>query len=323
MGVTKAVSERFGKGGIADRMIWFNGFPFLDNKEDHSFGVSVSQVMTTQVITLPATGASLKYLEHILKDSSVQGFPIVETAESRILVGYIGSTELRYAVERAQRDTFLPPHTLCSFVPPDQAVDRDAGTRATSRATSPDPAISTPNVADQSEQPTLDLSRFINTTPLCVHPRLPLETVMELFKKLGPRSILVEYQGALTGLVTVKDCLKYQFTAEAAENMANVHRDESGHEERLWSLIKRAALYVRWKVGVWTGGRVLLREPGDDSSAVRIWGRGHQPTGSQDTLGRGGGASQLPTPRRSLEMDRLGSAGPSIGVDGRLSPGAR
>ncbi|CAJ2508425.1 Uu.00g134510.m01.CDS01, partial [Anthostomella pinea] len=46
VGVTKAVSELFGKGGIADRMIWFSGFPFLDNKEEHSFGVPVSAVMT-------------------------------------------------------------------------------------------------------------------------------------------------------------------------------------------------------------------------------------------------------------------------------------
>lgn len=34
--VTKAVSDQFGKGGIADQMIRFNGFPFLD-KEDHHF----------------------------------------------------------------------------------------------------------------------------------------------------------------------------------------------------------------------------------------------------------------------------------------------
>src|SRR5271168_4888012 len=39
VGVTKAVSELFGKGGIADRMIWFSGFPYLDNKEEHTFGV--------------------------------------------------------------------------------------------------------------------------------------------------------------------------------------------------------------------------------------------------------------------------------------------
>lgn len=37
--VTKAVSDQFGKGGIADQMIKFNGFPFLEN-EDHAYNVA-------------------------------------------------------------------------------------------------------------------------------------------------------------------------------------------------------------------------------------------------------------------------------------------
>lgn len=37
--VTKAVSDQFGKGGIADQMIKFNGYPLLEN-DDHAFGVS-------------------------------------------------------------------------------------------------------------------------------------------------------------------------------------------------------------------------------------------------------------------------------------------
>src|ERR1700744_314778 len=45
VGITKGFSDVFGKGGIADRMITFNGFPFLDNKEDHIFNVSVGHVM--------------------------------------------------------------------------------------------------------------------------------------------------------------------------------------------------------------------------------------------------------------------------------------
>jgi chloride channel 3/4/5 len=37
--VTKAVSDQFGGGGIADQMIRFNGYPLLEN-HDHAFGVS-------------------------------------------------------------------------------------------------------------------------------------------------------------------------------------------------------------------------------------------------------------------------------------------
>jgi chloride channel 3/4/5 len=39
--VTKAVSEYFGGGGIADQMIKFNGYPFLEKEDkedgDHAF----------------------------------------------------------------------------------------------------------------------------------------------------------------------------------------------------------------------------------------------------------------------------------------------
>lgn len=35
--VTKAVSDQFGGGGIADQMIRFNGYPLLEN-HDHAFG---------------------------------------------------------------------------------------------------------------------------------------------------------------------------------------------------------------------------------------------------------------------------------------------
>lgn len=36
--VTKAVSDQFGGGGIADQMIKFNGYPLLEN-HDHAYGV--------------------------------------------------------------------------------------------------------------------------------------------------------------------------------------------------------------------------------------------------------------------------------------------
>jgi chloride channel 3/4/5 len=77
---------------------------------------------------------------------------------------------------------------------------------------------------------------------------------MELFKKMGPRVILVEHRGRITGLVTVKDCLKYQFKVEAQENataggpnapgsgLANVHVDDlnsTSLEEKLWEFLQR------------------------------------------------------------------------------------
>lgn len=41
-------------------MIWFNGFPFLDNKEERTFGVPVSHVMNQGLTVIPSTGMTLE-----------------------------------------------------------------------------------------------------------------------------------------------------------------------------------------------------------------------------------------------------------------------
>jgi chloride channel 3/4/5 len=251
VGVTKVVSERFGKGGIADRMIWFNGMPFLNNKEDHTFGVPVSQSMTSNPTCLPATGLRLTEVEAILSDSQYQGFPIVDDMESKILLGFIGRTELQYALDRAKRDSLVSSRARCTF-----AMDGTVGRPAvTPSATTP--SVSFDDMADAANASSVDFSKFVDPTPLAVHPRLPLETVMELFKKLGPRVVLVEHRGRLTGLVTVKDCLKYQLHAEAHENP----RDDAAvkdKQERLWVAMKRVSAWVGSRLGRLSGGRLRL-----------------------------------------------------------------
>ena len=72
---------------------------------------------------------------------------------------------------------------------------------------------------------------------------------MELFKKLGPRVILIEYRGRVAGLVTVKDALKYQFQVEAHENP----KDDGAileAQDRLWELVLKMAFWVDEKVGI-------------------------------------------------------------------------
>lgn len=257
VGITKAVSELFGKGGIADRMIWFNGFPFLDNKEEHTFGVPVSQVMTaiTEVVYLPTSGLSFEQVEKLLKQDKYQGFPIVEDPVTKILAGYIGRTELRYAVDRIRRDRSVRPDAKCYFSPPLSLAAMTPS--VTTPGTNFDPSNSSSSAAAS-----IDFSRFIDPTPVTVHPRLPLETVMELFRKIGPRVILIEYRGKLTGLVTVKDCLKYQFKVEASENP----RDDTvvmESQERLWGVLKAGALWVSDKVANLSRGRIRIGGRGE------------------------------------------------------------
>ncbi|KYK59598.1 voltage gated chloride channel [Drechmeria coniospora] len=262
VGVTKAVSDLFGKGGIADRMIWFNGFPFLDNKEEHNFGVSVSHVMRTSVVSLPAHGMTLGDIERLLSDDKYQGFPIVEEANSKTLVGYIGHTELRYAVDRILRDNPNCGTTAeCVFTPP---LRRQLGLPFTPTVT-----VRT----DLRASTVLDFSRYVDATPVTAHPRLPLETVMELFRKIGPRVILIEYHGKLTGLVTVKDCLKYQFKVEAEESPKDDHGIFEG-EEQLWRVLGRVGSWVSGHLATVSGGRLRLRGRGENEYGTAGWSGG-------------------------------------------------
>ena len=114
--VTKTVGDYFGRGGIADRYIRLNGYPFLD-KEEHSFGIAVSQVMQKDVTVLPASGTRLDRVERLLADTNYQGFPIVEDSTSRTLIGYIGRQELRYAIDKAKRTRHVSPMAHCFFRP--------------------------------------------------------------------------------------------------------------------------------------------------------------------------------------------------------------
>lgn len=230
-------------------MIWFNGFPFLDNKEEHAFGVPVSQVMTKEVTALPSTGMSFRALESLLSRSKFQGFPVVEDRTTKILLGYLGRTELVYAITRAKKNGFISPHAKCLFTQPASTALQTPSVAA--------PPVTFDAIQSSTGLQSVDFSRFIDPTPLAVHPRLPLETVMELFKKMGPRVILIEYRGRLAGLVTVKDCLKYQFKVEAQETT----RDDSTldeRQERLWDTMKQAGDWVADRVMSISGGRVRL-----------------------------------------------------------------
>jgi chloride channel 3/4/5 len=264
VGVTKAVGEVFSKGGIADRMIWFNGFPFLDNKEDHTFGVPVSQVMTSDAVSLPTSGLSMKDVEELLATGKYQGFPIVEDDTSKILVGYIGRTELRYAIDRVKKDRSISSGAKCCFSPPQ--------TFNTSRT----PASAVSTKFQGAATSAVDFSRFIDLTPVTVHPQLQLETVMEIFRKIGPRVILIEYYGKLAGLVTVKDCLKYQFKVEASENPRDDRRIAESHE-RLWGALKTVAIWLSDHINHLSRGRIRISSLSQEDPGLQFRGSASGP----------------------------------------------
>ncbi|KAJ7045994.1 Cl-channel protein [Mycena alexandri] len=207
--VTKAVGDFLGTNGIAEEMIRFNGFPFLE-KEDHAFNVSVSAVMRTDLSTLNESGMRVKDIEATLAATEFKGFPLVSKDGSRLLGGYVGRTELLYVLERSRKTQDIVPDTLCLFKADGgdgDLEDFDLG-NALSVGIEEDFA-ETIFESTTSGQQQLKFWPWVNQTPLTVSPQLPLEIVMQLFKRMGPRVILVEDHGVLAGLVTVKDVLRW------------------------------------------------------------------------------------------------------------------
>ncbi|KAG6813134.1 hypothetical protein H0H92_013758 [Tricholoma furcatifolium] len=180
--VTKAVGDFLGTTGIADEMIRFNGFPFLE-KEDHAYNVSVSAVMRTEVHTLVESGMkalTCSTLEDALEANELKGFPIVSADGLRHIIGYIGRTELRYVLDRAKRMPRVDDDTLCQFSPPDSDHDGHNATFGVEEE-----AAGTSFFESALSHGGLRFWPWVNQTPITVSPELPLEIVMQLFKRMG------------------------------------------------------------------------------------------------------------------------------------------
>ncbi|KAF9227018.1 Cl-channel protein [Gyrodon lividus] len=244
--VTKAVGDFIGTRGIAEEAIRFNGYPILD-QVDHSSDVAVSEVMKKDLTILYASGMTVNDVEAVLTSTDVKGFPIVASKSSRALSGYIGRTELRYVLDKAQHMGDVTPETPCSFSR--QASDQEdfvlSGITSGS-ALGAEEEVAVELLETTASNDVLKVWPWVNQTPLTVSPRLPLEIVMQLFKRMGPRVILVEEQGSLKGLVTVKDVLRFSVT------------EKSEGDQQLWDVGEfEAILEVMWNWAVETANTSL------------------------------------------------------------------
>ncbi|KAG5717997.1 putative chloride channel protein, partial [Termitomyces sp. T112] len=227
--VTKAVGDFLGTNGIADEMIRFNGFPFLE-KEDHAYNVSVSAVMRTGMHTLMESGMDVKQIEDILEATHVKGFPIESADGLRHIIGYIGRTELRYVLDRAKKMPRVDDDTRCHFAP----HDSEHSIHSVSFGIEEE-AAGTSFFESALSEGGIRFWPWVNLTPITVSPGLPLEIVMQLFKRMGPRVILVENHGVLMGLVTVKDVLKFIATKPSHELSWDDRGGLDGLLEEVWT----------------------------------------------------------------------------------------
>lgn len=227
VGTAKLVADLHGRGGVSDRSIKFNGYPYLEH-EDHVFGTSVGALLTHRPSVLHASGMPLRDVEARLAHGSYKGFPVVQSADDATLLGYVARTDLRLALRLTRHARALAPDTPCRFHPAGSETFALTTTRLhdeSARAAEPDAwdalraarpaAHDAPadeedlDVADAAPSDPVELGAYVDPTPLIVQPSLDLEVVAEMFRQMGPRVILVAERGVLVGLVTIKDLLKH------------------------------------------------------------------------------------------------------------------
>jgi chloride channel 3/4/5 len=180
--LSKWIADAFGKRGIYESWIHFQGYPFLDNKDDTPVpDVPVSQIMTRldDLVCITATGNTIESLQDLLAEHRFRGFPVVQDAHEPILLGYISRTELQFALNSAtSAPRELPVLTECYFE---------------------HQPLADPNI-------TLDLRPWMDQTPITLRSNCSLQLTNEMFQKLGLRYIIfLDRGGILAGLLTKKD----------------------------------------------------------------------------------------------------------------------
>ncbi|WFD41595.1 glycerol ethanol, ferric requiring protein [Malassezia psittaci] len=267
VGISKLVADLHGKGGVSDRLIKFNGYPYLE-QEDHGCGSNVGALLTQKPSVLYADGLSVRDVEKLLARGAYKGFPVVQNAENVTLLGYAALDDLRTALRHAKSSGNLTRETICTFHPSSSEVFALTTTQMPSATAALPNSGTTPNYDMWGSLPwfraspslydeqvsfaedvevqedawgaqgagVIDLGAWVDPTPLTVSPNLDLDVVAEMFRKLGPRVILVVDRGLLVGIVTIKDMLKHVATKERQElssagMMLPESMEESNNEE--------------------------------------------------------------------------------------------
>jgi chloride channel 3/4/5 len=180
--ISKWVGDAIEEKSIYEAWIHFNGYPFLDNRDDNAASVPdvpASQIYTRieDLVVITATGHTISSLQSLLDNHSYRGFPVIDNPSSAILLGYISRAELAFALTSSLQNPSLTPDSETFFAHQPMA----------------DPTS------------TLDLRPWMDQTPITLHAKATLQLTVNMFQRLGLRYVLFVERGALKGLLTKKD----------------------------------------------------------------------------------------------------------------------
>lgn len=219
--ITKSINDKYGKGGIAEQMIKFNGLPLIESKEEYRFNTTVNSAMSNITVAFPSDeteSISLNQLKKLLTKTTYSGFPIIQSTAHPRVIGYITRADIEYNLENA---ISVGDSVKCNFN------------------------------SDQSQdsEDRIEFGAVVNRHPFTVNVTTTLEYVLDVFVKLGPRFILVEREGLLVGIITRKDILRYEYTVHAMHSNNDLESAHAAFDERVWHLMNYFATGLKKNVG--------------------------------------------------------------------------
>ncbi|EDV19344.1 uncharacterized protein TRIADDRAFT_33732 [Trichoplax adhaerens] len=184
---SKWVGDAFVEGGIYDGHIRLNGYPFLDSKEEVKFTANASEIMQprkpTILVTINYNGNTVGSLLELMQECPYQGYPLVYSSESQQLIGFITRKDLKHRL--------------------DFALETNSNITVESKVYFSD------KIPAQHDPSPLLLKEIVDLTPLQVTLETSFDTVLDIFRMLGTRKVLVIHKGRVMGLITKKDILRH------------------------------------------------------------------------------------------------------------------
>ena len=181
--VSKWTSDAMEKDSIYDMCIRLQEYPYLDHKKTQLINVSLLTVMETSI---PVIQADKKYtfsdMERKLADlkfrfpSGDGGFPILK---DDLFQGFISQTDLEHALYMHKQDSFWEPIPLIF------------------------------NTCNRDHSNQKSLYSWMDQSPLMVTSICSMELVLELFIKLGIKTLMIVDHGKFIGLIHKKQLLGY------------------------------------------------------------------------------------------------------------------
>ncbi|XP_025085374.1 H(+)/Cl(-) exchange transporter 3-like isoform X2 [Pomacea canaliculata] len=195
---SKWVGDALGREGIYDAHIALNGYPYLDSKEEFTHTTLAADVMRPRywrygigvrndppLCVITQDSMTVEEVEHILNNTNHNGFPAVVSRESQYLVGFVLRRDLNLAIANARKTSEgIVSNSIVYFtshIPP----------------------------ASPNGPAPLKLHKILDMAPITITDQTPMETVVEMFRKLGLRQTLVTHNGRLLGIITKKDVLRH------------------------------------------------------------------------------------------------------------------